>query len=287
MNRRATVAAIGALLFLTAAALGLSQQDGSRETVYVLVTIDTERDLPPYYDTMTGMTEGIPALCGILESHGVTATFFVTGSVAGRAPDTIRTLSQTHEIGSHCMYHEEKLSTLTYEEKWERVAESAGILSSITGRKVTSFRAPYHSADTELYNILEDQGYLVEASAYAGPDAPYHPSADDWRVHGAMNILHVPVTHVPGIFYPYNTYPGTWPELADFAIESQKGQEKKLIVIGLHPWELCEQDFYPPLIGFERPCGNYTLTQLGSLLDHLDSMDAHYITMTEAYGLFT
>jgi len=261
------------------------EEDGETP-IYVLMTIDTERDLPPYYDTYTGIDEGMPILCEILEAYNVKATFFVTGNVALERPDAILSIPKRHEIGCHSLHHEEHLNNLSFEEKEMRVIEATEILSTLTGREIKSFRAPYHHPDTDLYLILEEQGYKVEASAYGGPNSLYHPSTEGWWEEGDMEMLHIPVTNMGVIFYPNNTYPESWVAMFDRALEQQKGNEPKIVVIGLHNWELIEQSFYPILYEHERPCGTYTVKQLTALLDYLDGKNVSYITMVEAYELF-
>jgi len=135
--------------------------------------------------------------------------------------------------------------------------------------------------------ILGELGYLIEASAYNGPNMPYHPSEEDFLTQGNMKILHVPVTRNNTIFYPANTYPMPWVSLYKEALCSQEENAIKLIVIGVYPWELIEQDFFPILFFHERPCGEYTYTQLSSLLDYLGTQDVSYITMSDAYGIFS
>lgn len=261
--------------------------DDDEAQIYVLITIDTERDLPPYYDTYTGIDEGMPILCDLLDAHNVKATFFVTGNVALERPEAILSISERHEIGCHGLYHEEHIDELSYEEKEMMVVEATNILTTLIGRDISSFRTPYHHADTELYLILEEQGYDVEASAYNGPDMPYHPSVSDWCAEGDMRLLHIPVTHVDGIFYPFNTYPESWITLFERAVDGQSGDEPIIIVIGLHPWELVGQSFYPILFEHERPCGQYTIEQLAALLEYLDKRNVSYMTMEEAYESFS
>ena len=53
-----------------------------------------------------GAKVAVPLILGLLERHGVTATFFVPGRVAERYPERVREiLAAGHEIGHHGYTH--------------------------------------------------------------------------------------------------------------------------------------------------------------------------------------
>ena len=254
---------------------------------YVIFTVDTERDFPPVLNTYRGIDEGIPILLNIFEQYGVKATFLVTGNVAKMRPDVVKLISESHEVGNHSLYHIEPFYSLDYEEKYRRVEESTSILEEVTGKDITSFRSPGHSCDTELINILESFGYLVECSAYKGDSYPYHPSADNWEEGGDMNIMRIPITNAPYYFYSCFYYGQSWIDAYEYSIEQQNDKDVKVVVIGLHPWELCDLDLDEANAYTDRVCGQVTHDMLIELLDYLKDKDVKYITMYEAYQLLS
>ncbi|MFQ6087756.1 MAG: polysaccharide deacetylase family protein, partial [Candidatus Methanofastidiosia archaeon] len=86
------------------------------EVVYVLITIDTERDLPPVLFSYHGVEEGVPLILELLKRYEVRATFFVTGEVIESYPEVISKILQNHEVGLHGMFHED-FTLLEKEEK--------------------------------------------------------------------------------------------------------------------------------------------------------------------------
>jgi peptidoglycan/xylan/chitin deacetylase (PgdA/CDA1 family) len=271
------------LVVMSAAAYAQHSASGD-EVIYVAITIDTERDYPPYMDTFRGIDEGLPLLEGLLEAHDISATFFVTGRVAQERPEAVYRLSLDHEIGCHSLNHDVALYTLPYDELESRVSEATGLIEQLIGRDVVSFRSPFHSGSTELMHILESLGYTTEGSATKLSSYPYHPSADDWEVAGDMDILRVPVSNGPSYLYTFFYYDSSLIDGYEHALSEQEGRNVKLVVIGLHPWEFCEMQ--TGHAGWDRVCGNKTYAMLSELLDYLDGQPVEYVTYSEIPGLF-
>jgi hypothetical protein len=134
--------------------------------------------------------------------------------------------------------------------------------------------------------ILEKNGYLIESSAYKGDSYPYNPSANDWQVQGEMEILRVPVSNAPDYLYSFFYYESSWIDAFEYLMEEQKEKDIKIMVIGLHPWELCELDLPEGYEETERICGDATHDMLVELLEYLKDKDVNYITLSESYELF-
>lgn len=277
--------------------MGCFHQDGSntenslkflgsieRDRVYVLITVDTEQDLTPYLSTYRGIEEGIPKILELFEDYGVRATFFVTGNVAEKYPETIRKIkARGHEIGNHGLNHENFL-LLNYTQKREVLRASTALLENITGSSIVSFRPPAHYLDIELLQVLEEMGYLVEASS-AGEEAeiayPYYPCVEDWSKPGNMSILMVPVSKP--FFYPSGTYPRSWIDVYKEVVEKQRDKRVKVVVIGLHSWEFVqlEQEVPDAAEEFVAVAGNYTRHNLEELLEFLKDKEVKYVTARE------
>ncbi|MDD4281630.1 MAG: polysaccharide deacetylase family protein [Candidatus Methanofastidiosa archaeon] len=259
--------------------------DEGEPPIYVAITIDTERDYPPYFDTYRGIDEGIPRLTALLDEYGVRATFFVTGMVALHRPDVVRDLALSHEVGCHSLYHNEALYSLSYEEKEERMAAATQLLEALVGKPIVSFRSPYHSGDTDLMHILEDLGYTSEGSARKAGSYPYHPASDDWNVPGDMDILRIPVSNVPSYCYSFFLYDSSFVAAYEYAVAAQETRDITVVVIGLHPWEFCEMETGSEQ--WDRICGDVTYTMLADLFAYLSDKNVRYVTYAEIVELFS
>ncbi|KYC44731.1 MAG: 4-deoxy-4-formamido-L-arabinose-phosphoundecaprenol deformylase ArnD [Candidatus Methanofastidiosum methylothiophilum] len=255
------------------------------EGTYVLFTVDTEYDFPPVLNTEKGLDEGIPILLSIFEEYNVKATFLVTGEVADNRPDILNKIYQKgHEIGSHS-YHHKSIKAQTKSEIENQILLSTTAIENAVGVRPVSFRAPGHSACNDLIILLQNNGYLVEASAEKINSYPYHPDENDWLKEGNMSIMRVPVSHTPAYFYPPTTYNRSWIECFNKAVSSQLEKNPKIVVIGLHPWELVEIEAPEKYQSYTRACGNYTVQNLTSLLEYLDKQNVTYVTLEELYHI--
>ncbi len=243
--------------------------------IYILITVDVEPDLPPVLSTHMGIEEGLPFIVQVLRDYDIPATFFVLGETAALYPSEIKALAQSHEVACHSMYHE-NMHALSYSEKEERVQKSTRILQELTGA-VTSFRAPGHSYDSELGEILANSGYTVEASASRQFFYPY--------TERALTLLRVPISHTPSYFYPSLVYPRSWADAYMDALEVQQ-KRVKIIVIGMHPWEFVDVQApgYEPLT---QACGRYTKEEFEQLLQFLEKRNVTFLTMRDLHKIWT
>src|SRR5947209_6631049 len=106
----------------------------------VCITIDVEHDCPPFLSTYRGVTDGMPRLLELFSAEGVPATFFTTGDVARRFPDTCRRIvDMGHELGCHGDTHR-RFSALGPSEAKKEIDDASATLRKFG--EVTSFRAP-------------------------------------------------------------------------------------------------------------------------------------------------
>ena len=103
-----------------------------------------------------------------LDRHGVRATLFAIadrlGDAAGRAllEEAVR---RGHEIASHTCSHP-NLLRLEHAAKQDEIRRSRDLLESALATAVTGFRAPGYSIDREGLDILADNGYGWDSSAF-------------------------------------------------------------------------------------------------------------------------
>jgi peptidoglycan/xylan/chitin deacetylase (PgdA/CDA1 family) len=143
----------------------------------VSITVDFEPDCPPYLSsTFRGIEQGAPALLSLFAETGVHATYFTTGEVAKRFPDSIRALVEgDHELGCHGVTHSAFDTLDEPTARWE-IESSAARLREIA--EVTSFRAPYLRFPEPYLRLLEDAGFALDSSlakykrSYRAPRLP-------------------------------------------------------------------------------------------------------------------
>jgi polysaccharide deacetylase family protein (PEP-CTERM system associated) len=94
----------------------------------------------------------------------VKATFFVLGWIAEKYPQLIREIKNSgHEIASHGCSHL-LLNQIEPENLLPDLKKSKEILESITGEKVSGYRAPNFSIDDVSLQLIKQSGYTYDSS---------------------------------------------------------------------------------------------------------------------------
>ncbi|HMY57407.1 MAG TPA: polysaccharide deacetylase family protein [Pseudomonadota bacterium] len=128
----------------------------------VCITIDVEHDCPPFLTTYRGIEEGMPRLLQLFADEQIPATFFSTGDVARRYPETIRNVvAAGHELGSHGDTHK-RFGTMDEAEARAELARSGETLRNFA--EVTSFRAPNLDFPDRFIPLLAETGYQLDSS---------------------------------------------------------------------------------------------------------------------------
>jgi polysaccharide deacetylase family protein (PEP-CTERM system associated) len=110
----------------------------------------------------------VDSLLALLKEHGVTATFFILGSVAEEDPALVpRIAAAGHEIASHGYSHR-LVTELTPDQFREEVRRTGDILAAQCGVRPTGYRAPQWSLSTGATPwapaILREEGYRYDSS---------------------------------------------------------------------------------------------------------------------------
>lgn len=117
-----------------------------------------------YESRVTRSTDTILAL---LDRHGVRATFFVLGYIAGREPGLIRAIAGAgHEVATHGHFHR-RIFEMTPAEFEADLVRSLDAISAAIGRAVVGFRAPEWSIRPHTMwalSILRKHGILYDSS---------------------------------------------------------------------------------------------------------------------------
>jgi len=180
----------------------------------------------------------VPLALDALDQADVRLTFFVVGSDAAsprNAPLLRGIIERGHEIGNHSFEHEPWLHRLSPSRLQAEVIRTQDALAQVTGQKPIVFRGPGYSWSPELFELLERQGYLYDASTlptYLGPIArryyfwtsPMQPAeraerealfgkfqdglrpikAYRWCLPENRTLLEIPVTTFPLLKLPFH-----------------------------------------------------------------------------------
>jgi peptidoglycan-N-acetylglucosamine deacetylase len=186
-------------------------------------TCDLEPDCPPFLRGFRGVEEGMPKLLTLLDRVGIRATFFTTGEVARKYPESIRALlAGGHELACHGMSHT-AFTEMSRREAHAEIAESAAILRSHA--TVTSFRAPYLKFPDAYLDLLEGEGFLLDSS-----QAKYKKAYFDSK----RAVVPTRLTRIPAsIMSSGLRIPKVFRELYIRSASSP-------VVLFVHPWEFVD-----------------------------------------------
>lgn len=189
-------------------------------------------------------------LIAVLDTYGVTATFFVLGWVAERFPGLIARIAEAgHEVASHGYGHR-----LVYDQTPEAfrddVRRAKALLEDACGAKVRGYRAPSYSiVPRSLWalDVLIDEGYEYDASIFpirhdrygipVSAREPYLVNRPGGRIMeapgstvrwGGMNLP------VAGGGY-FRILPYAWTR---WGIARINDRERRPVIFYLHPWEI-------------------------------------------------
>jgi len=184
-------------------------------------TVDVEHDCPPFLTTTRGIDEGMPRLLELFRSEAIQGTFFVTGDIARRFPETIRAIvADGHELGCHGDTHT-PFDTLTEPTARQEIVASSAALRAFG--PVTSFRAPNLRFPDAYVKLLEESGYLLDSS-----QAKYK------RTYWNRQPLETPLARVPASM---TSSVLRIPRLLRYPILGRLADPAVLFV---HPWEFCD-----------------------------------------------
>lgn len=161
----------------------------------IRITVDVENISGSVVDK--SFIDPLMPLLEILDSRGVTATFFVVGSLAPVWNTKLKELARLgHEIGLHGFTHEylEALGPKKFEKD---LNEGKKILESVIEKHVNGFRAPYFSLTKKsewAHEILSNSGFKFSSSVLPSwnPQAGF-PSAPKSPFKWPSGLIEFPV----------------------------------------------------------------------------------------------
>jgi peptidoglycan-N-acetylglucosamine deacetylase len=150
-----------------------------------------------------GPLTGMPRILGLLERHGVRATFYCPGYTAERYPALLREVAERgHEIAHHGYLHESVRGMTTAQES-AMLDRGLEALERVVGVRPVGYRAPMWETTYATPGLLLDRGFRYDSSLmdcdlpyelaeHAGSDArslvelPVHWALDDWEQYGYL-----------------------------------------------------------------------------------------------------
>ncbi len=263
--------------------------------LYVSISFDVERDPPAinYGRTSFEGIEKVPELLEVMGKHNAQGTFFVTGRVAEKFPEAVKSIEQRgHEVAAHGgFYHDERIAGLPAEEQKAKILQTKMRIENVTGGRVVGYRAPGHRIDERTILALEELGFAYDSSVVPGiggrmlykhnifsPDAPYHPGNDDPFLPGGMDILEIPLTPVfiNGNLDSLLAYQGSTITQIELFLTAVKCKiQRKPMVLYLHPGLMTDLPNEP----LNYRSGEYLIDEFDDTLAFLDLLGARYVPL--------
>ena len=207
-------------------------------TRYAAVNVDVDslylycriHDLDESTATNVVWERGIPRFAALFNRLEIKATFFVVTQDLLRWPEARAAaealVAQGHELASHTHQHPYDFTRMSHDDIAAELDTSYEVLSEIRSSPVSGFRAPGYNMTPEIFEILENRGYLYDSSIFPSP--PYYIAkalvlSKMWLTgkksqsilgrpgdvftrkslpHARGNLTEFPITVIPGVRFP-------------------------------------------------------------------------------------
>ena len=143
------------------------------EEWFHLLDNDSTRSEEQWVSYEKRIESNVGRIMDVLDSTNTKATFFIIGWIAKRYPQLVKRIAERYEVGSHTMNHQ-----LVWQQSREAFREdvfsSVKLLEDLTGKKVTSFRAPGFSireSEGWAFEILHEAGITTDCSVFPAKHA--------------------------------------------------------------------------------------------------------------------
>ena len=184
----------------------------------------------------------------LFDRRNISATFFMLGWVAKRAPMLVREITaRGHELASHSFHHD-KVHDLTPKAFHDDVRDTRLLLEDLSGSAVKGFRAPSFSINERCfwaYDQLKEAGYSYSSSIhpiahdhYGMPSAPLRPFRP-----GDSDMLEIPVATVELLGRRvscaggghFRLFPYRW---SKWCLNKLAAEPDRTAAFYFHPWEI-------------------------------------------------
>ncbi|MDQ3033711.1 MAG: polysaccharide deacetylase family protein [Myxococcota bacterium] len=148
-----------------------------------LASISVDLDEIPCYAGIHGLEvppgceraiydRALPRLRALFASEGLSATCFVIGTDLDREQNRAALAAlagEGHEIANHSWHHLYDLSRRPRDEIRTEIETCGAAIERAIGERPVGFRAPGYTITTELFEVLEELGYLYDSSVFPCP----------------------------------------------------------------------------------------------------------------------
>lgn len=120
-----------------------------------------------------GRRVGVSHLLDLFREHGVTASFYVSGLLAERAPDTVaRIYEDHHELCGHGYSQDVIPATLSRDAHAHDIARSLRAIEGVTGSRPTGWISPRCTPNADTAELLATEGVSWYGDVF-DDDLPY------------------------------------------------------------------------------------------------------------------
>ncbi len=237
----------------------------------VLLTFDLEEfDLPADFgchvaesDLMNVTNNGLERLTGLLDEYCIPATFFTTAFYAERNRESIRQISEKHEIASHSRTHTGFLQS--------DPLDSRLILEEIIKKPVAGFRMPRFGKQD--MTLLKSSGYLYDSSMnptlipgrYNNLLAPRKPYIDNTSGLTEFPLSVSPILRFPLFWLSFKNIPFS----IYLSLYRQALRKDDYLHLCFHPWEFDDLERFRIPKYVKTISGEILLARLGQLVAEL------------------
>jgi len=142
----------------------------------------------------------VDVILGLLDRHGVSATFFTLGWIAERYPALVRRIvAEGHELASHGYGHH-RATDQARDVFADDILRAKKVLEDLSGHEVIGYRAPSFSVcerNLWAFDCMADAGYRYSSSVYPIRHDHYGmPDSPRFAHEVRAGLVEVPVTTV-------------------------------------------------------------------------------------------
>ncbi len=187
---------------------------------------------PSYLDVV------LPITLDVLDKLGIKITFFIVGQDAAIEKNhaVLKSIvDRGHEVANHSFHHESWLKTYSKEKIEEEIRIAEEAILKATGKRTNMFRGPGFSWSNDLLEVLQQRGYIFDASllpTYISPlmrkyyfwksnlskeekesrkelfgsfrEGFYPLKPFTWKFRNTKTLMEIPVTTMPVFKIPFH-----------------------------------------------------------------------------------
>jgi peptidoglycan-N-acetylglucosamine deacetylase len=113
---------------------------------------------------------GTPAVLEILESHAISATFFLVGEQVRRNPSLVREIvGAGHGVGLHCDRHRNQLRLTPWQVR-EDISRAQDTIEEATDRAIELYRPPYGVLNSSALRVARRNHWRTLLWSHFGKD---------------------------------------------------------------------------------------------------------------------